>query len=368
MKKILIISPNYRPMSNGLGHYSTIFHHELSKFSECFVLTSLENEKNERTFPIVKKWKFIELFLLFKKFNLYNFDEFLVQYVPFMYKKRGGINFSFCFFMMYLGLVKKKKINIMVHEIYYPYLGDLKSFVLNLCHRIMMKMLNISSRKIFVSNFNFYKILQSEFKILKERLYILPVFSNLPVIPIKKDKGTREPVLIGMFGSTHPSKETTNILKILLDFFKQGKKIKLNYIGETREIVLKDFSDEDKKIFDKFCIFLGHLDGTQVVSEISKLDYLLCYFIDGLSARRSSAIAALSLGVPIISTMGENTDSFLIGQSFIRLFPKDLLLFKDELIKLLDKKDHLCNEKVIIKFYNSHFSKEMVAKQYIENS
>ena len=66
-KKILIVSPKFHPVEDGLGQYTKWFYLYLKKYANVSVLTSLENQisSSEKDFEqihnVMEGWKFPKL-------------------------------------------------------------------------------------------------------------------------------------------------------------------------------------------------------------------------------------------------------------------------------------------------------------------
>ena len=67
---------------------------------------------------------------------------------------------------------------------------------------------------------------------------------------------------------------------------------------------------------------LGGLPGDELAATLKACDVLLQPFPDGLSTRRSSAMAGLALGVPLISNAGPATEPPWQGSGALALAPE----------------------------------------------
>ncbi len=362
----LIISPHYAPMETGLAHYCTLLHQEMQKNHQTGVLTSYTNSSGHYIYNKVIKWSFFSLRRVFSNRDLLNYDSYFVQYVPFMYAKRGGINFSFCFFILYLSLIKKKEVDLMVHEVNYPFEWRIKSSLMFFSHVCMMSILLVASRQVFTATDYFKELLEKYYFFSKGKITRLAVASNIPYQPGSIKMASKK-LRISMFGKLHPAKETAWILKVCIELYKEGHSFEIIYIGESKDNLLMPYTLEEKEVLNQFLIPKGFLTDQEVSLELQKTDVFLAYFVDGLSARRGSVMAALQNGLEVISTKGKFTEKEFLEQSFIHLFPIDKEGFKDKLelyIASNQQKPHHSSSDRVIEFYQNNFSWSKVVKDY----
>lgn len=362
----LIISPHYAPMATGLGHYVTLFHQELKKNKKASVLTSTSSLKESDVYNVVSRWTFLRLYKVFKQNNLFGFETYLIQYVPFMYERRGGINFSFCFFILYLSWFKARKIELMVHEVNYPFEWKPKSLLMFFSHSVMMMILLLSAKKVFVSTEYFKDQLKRFFLVPEKKIMRLSVGSNISYYVIEKTRSSK--LKMCMFGKLHPAKEVPWLLESCLEYFRNGLSFELIYIGENEDELLKSFSTSEKEELRKFIRPTGFLSDEKVGEVMQQCDLFLAYFVDGLSSRRGSVMAALQNGLEVISTKGLFTEEEFKDQTFIHLLDLDKEAFKQQLYKLLKTKNTSIPEVEIRDFYENNFSWKKLVKSYVDFS
>jgi glycosyltransferase involved in cell wall biosynthesis len=86
--------------------------------------------------------------------------------------------------------------------------------------------------------------------------------------------------------------------------------------------------------------FLEDLLGDSVAAHLASCDVLLQPFPDGISARRTSAMAGLALGIPMVSTEGHLTDSVWPGSEAVSLAPAgDVATMAGLVLDLLEAPD-----------------------------
>jgi len=155
-------------------------------------------------------------------------------------------------------------------------------------------------------------------------IHHLPVGSNVPSVPISK-KEARErlrlrdnTLLLTVFGQGHHS-QTWDLAKAAARQLKSsGQDVAVLHLGPGKDYAESLFKD-----------LLWRSDGVLPAEELSRrlaaTDVFLAPFADGISTRRTTAMAALQHGLPVVSTRGDATDEVFLnadGQAMI-LTPAD---------------------------------------------
>ena len=133
----------------------------------------------------------------------------------------------------------------------------------------------------------------------------LPVSSNLPTGMAKRSANLAG-FLFGSFGSPHASRRMDLVAKSVATVRSQGIDASFVFVGSGGERA----RDEFERLGVPFRS-TGAIGAKEAADEIATLDVFLAPFSDGLSGRRTSAIAALKAGVPLVSSAGKRTDLFL---------------------------------------------------------
>lgn len=310
--KILILSPYYLPQRNGLAHYTDRFAKELKKRGHNVFVASCQQDSIEGDIPVIhfEKCNIIHFIRLFNKIKLLGIDKILIQYVPHMYNPRGGVNFSLPSFIIFLRIFSSLSIEVMFHELHYPFEYSIKSLLLWFCHHMMLIPSLWFSHRSFFSTERFLK--KANKLNLTTKIYYLPVGSNISRTDFKN----------------------------------------------TNKHVLKNDNIE----------ILGFLPDEEVGRILWDSDFQLAFFIDGISTRRGSALAALNNGLPVITTKTSLTDESLL--SFPGLFLSSPDLFFEELkfillkdLKEIRKERHFLREKMF-KNFDEFFSWESIVDRY----
>lgn len=378
-KRILIISPKFFPVQDGLGHYTTYLHEYLHKYHDSFVLTSSANASQiADVYPVVEKWNIIYLLKTARLIREINPDIILVQYLPFLYQPRGGINFSISFFILYLKFIQKRKIHLMFHEIYYPWQWSIKAIIMHIAHLLMGKIAILGTDKIFASTEENARIIMNKLGLPKDKqVHVQKISSNITMMKFSAEeiKRRRESFaiaenqkLIGFFGSLHPSKKQLMVIKELIKIHRlYNFNFKLLYVGVTIEEILSQLSTDEKDYALKMIIATGFSHNADVSLYFQMMDGFIGYFVDGITSRRGSVLAAFQHGVPVLSTINANSDKLFCDVQFIKLLSCDEEKFKKELADAFYqgwpplKKN---NEK---NFYEKNFSWDVIIKEYLSH-
>jgi glycosyltransferase involved in cell wall biosynthesis len=366
--RLLVICPKYPPIKDGLSGHTYQLCKELSKECTVDLLTSIntpsEKEESIIIHPTVSKWSFTHLRQAFNKLP-HDYECTIVQYVPSLYGRRGGINFSILIFFLWLRFIKKQNTSFIFHELFYPLYFNWKSITLHCIHKVMLFISILSSRQAFYSTEKYKKIGQ-KFSFTKKKHFHLPVGASIdiPTSSFGNTAPTNEESTYVLLGGFHPSKRYDLIFEV---FSKVESHVstKLNIVGTTKEELEKQTDLPSN--FDEFALCYGKLEDEEVVSIFHRSSYLIAYFSDGMSTRRSSAISALANGLPIISTKTAGTDSIFSDNKSIILFDVEEENFKTSLTSFINSPEQSASCDAS-SFYKEHFSWEKVSKTLISRS
>ena len=233
--------------------------------------------------------------------------EILVQYVPHAFGCRA-MNIGFCAWL--LARSRTDRITITFHEVTFPMRAGqpVHHNLLGLVNHAMAAMLVRAASRAIVTIPAWARLL----KRLGARceIRVVPVPSNLPLVVgpesvararAKYHCGTGE-ALIGTFGSFGP------LVAPLLD--ELVPRLAAQELGTL--LLIGRGSERYRHRLSKVAnvVATGPLHPNETAAAIAACDVMIQPFPDGVSARRSSAAAALALGVPIVTNTGELSESF----------------------------------------------------------
>ena len=134
----------------------------------------------------------------------------------------------------------------------------------------------------------------------------LPIPSNLPVAVSAPERNVAREALgagpwIAHFG-TYGASVTRDLVPALRDIARENRDVRFLLLGRGAERVAGSLPGSR-------VLVPGDLPAAAIAGQLSVATLALQPFPDGISARRTSAMAALALGVPMVSTRGYLTDS-----------------------------------------------------------
>ena len=232
-----------------------------------------------------------------------------VQYTPNTWGYRG-LNFHFCKW-----LVKRKNVGddiwLMVHEPFYPWLWRDKPtrWLLAAGQRRMMRTLLAASSRVYVSIPGWEKYLRAYKSGEQLAITWLPIFSTIPVV---RDKSKVAALLqslrpagqtvIGSFGTFGGAigEMLFEVLPALLLKNPQRVGLLLGRGGEHLGARIRaSYPQLSEQLFAP-----GELPPEDVSLNLQACDLLVQPYPDGVSSRRTSVMAGLAHGIPIVTTEG----------------------------------------------------------------
>ncbi|MFL9481544.1 glycosyltransferase family 4 protein [Chitinophagaceae bacterium LWZ2-11] len=369
MKNILIISPNFPPEVCGVGDYTFELASYLSSFNNVGIICS-DNEKirqksvslNFNVYPIIAKWNWTSINLILKKIEEEKPDYILVQYVPYLYQKKG---MPFFLLGLYWLLYKKKyRVITFFHELWIPFKTiNIKWILLGFIQRCITTAIAFFSAAC-ITSIDFYK---ERLKKINKNIFLIPIGSNinrainidLVNAIITKFELTGNKIII-VFGSRR-YKELINLLTPVLDI---ESNMKLVILGKTQ--INKEHQIDNKRI-----VITGYLSSEDIAAFLSLANVYIAFDPNegnkgGTSLKSGALAAAFRYGLPIIGTSGNMNDEILLKESAV--IWSDFRSSAD----LIDKIQFILNntetnkslEKSAISFYKKYLDWKIIASEY----
>ena len=285
----------------------------------------------------------------------------LVQYVPHAFGCKG-MNIPFC---LWLCSRRHESVWVMFHEVSFPInrRQPLAHNVLGVVNRLMAALLVRSAGRIFVSIPGWASLLPVH-SYGRRAVEWLPVPSNIPtaVAPQavadlrRRLAGGRERFVVGHFG-TFGEHVTTPLAAILPSLLQADPRQIGILVGRGGERFTADLIRAHPALGGRLCA-TGILPAGQVAVHLAACDCLVQPYADGVSSRRTSLMAGLALGLPIVTTAGPLTESLWQESGAVVLArsgsPPDVVAAVDALLADDARRRQLCRRAAAL--YDSRFS------------
>jgi glycosyltransferase involved in cell wall biosynthesis len=258
-------------------------------------------------------------------------DRLFIQYVPQAFGRRG-MNVE-----LIRWLVRQPaEVWVQFHEVAFgwDWLSRPQHQLIALVQRWMSRALARRADRIFVSVEGWRRQLGD----LGGRAEWLPIPSNVPtsvpqlvVARTKRELGHGP--WVGHFG-TYGSGIVRDLAPALLELADRNSDVRFLLLGRGSTRFGQDLGLGDR------VRFLEDLPAESVAAHLAACDVLLQPFPDGISARRTSAMAGLALGIAMVTTEGHLTDSVWSTSEAISLAPAgDVATMAGLVLDLLEAPD-----------------------------
>jgi hypothetical protein len=258
----------------------------------------------------------------------------LVQYVPHAFGYRA-MNLPLCLWLY--ARRTRNRIVTMFHEVAYPCeLGQpLRHKLIAGANRAMAALLAAASERVLVSIRAWQQMLES-LGAPGSKISLAPIFSNLPLAAdaqlaaeIRAAHAPGGEQLIGHFGTFGGL--IGGMLEAILPgvLAKPARRVLL--IGRGSDHFAREFA-QGHPIVSENIIATGELDPAQAAAYLTACDAVVQPYPDGLSGRRGTLLAALALGVPVISNLGHLSEDFWRVSGAVALAESS-----DELVRVVNE-------------------------------
>jgi glycosyltransferase involved in cell wall biosynthesis len=296
----------------------------------------------------------------------------LIQYVPHAFGWKA-MNVPFC---CWLWLRRRTPIWVMFHEVVFPLDRSqaLRHNVLGVATRVMARLLIRSSEKIFLSTPAWNPLVRSAGRLGKQ-IEWLPVPSNLGEVsdPLAvREQRTKlagpQGILVGHFGTygLHLRKILCAILPKLLNADPNRRVLLL---GRGSESFLEELAGSDAVMRNRITALDG-VSSNVASASLAACDLVVQPYQDGISTRRGSAMAALAMGVPIVTNEGFLSEPLWRESGVVRLVsgnsPESFVDAVEDLLYADDLRAALSSASRA--FYRAHFAVERTLSKLREYS
>lgn len=236
----------------------------------------------------------------------------LIQWVPQTFGFRGA-NLPFCLWILSRSVVRGDVVEIMVHEPFLRFGGSLKQRAAAVAQRFMIVALLLSASRVWVSTPYWWTLLRPFALGRKLNLGWLPLPTNVPLVADStrvaeiRSRVSDSTFVIGHFGLYGPGKDAYFIpfVEEILDRVPDAAFLLIGH-GSTRT---RDTIVARRPDIAPRTIAVDGVQKDEAVCNLAACDLLVQPYIDGISSRRTSAMAGLALGVATVTHAGESTET-----------------------------------------------------------
>ena len=239
------------------------------------------------------------------------------------------MNLPLCLWLWSRAVLKGDRVEMIVHE---PFLalgeGTWKQSGAAIIHRLMVAVLLMASSHIWVTIPEWERLLRPYAYGRRLPFTWLPVASNIPVCDeptgrkaVRELYAERGELVVGHFG-TYGAHVRNILMGTVPTLMKNSEGISLLLMGRGSEALRDAVIDEYPDLAR--CIHAtGELNSVELSRAVKACDVMLQPYPDGISSRRTSAMTALSHGIPVVTTSGHLTESFWAQSGAVAIVPSD---------------------------------------------
>ena len=283
----------------------------------------------------------------------------LVQWVPHGYGWRA-MNLPFCLWLRRRAAAGDR-VELMVHEPYLEFAGSWRQAAAAAVHRLMTIVLLHSAARVWMSIPEWQRRLQPYAlgRVMPFTWLPIPSALNQPphdaVAAVRSTFGGEPMRLVGHVG-TYGSLVSTLMDELLPGLFSSAPHARLVLIGANGGAYASAFLTRHPQHRDRI-ITTGYVEPAHMATHVAACDVLIQPYPDGVSARRTTTMAGLFLGVPVVTTSGHLTEPFWERSQAVRLSPVgDWGTFNAHVCRLLstpDERRRLSSD--ARRYYDEHF-------------
>jgi glycosyltransferase involved in cell wall biosynthesis len=316
--KYSIITGEYPPQKGGVADYTQMVSEGLARNGdEVHVWAPLSDiiRPSCSANPVVRRVKThfnrADLAVISEALREQQPDRLLVQYVPHAFGFKA-MNIVFCLWLRQLRSLYP--IWIMFHEIAFPVRinQSVRRNVLGITNRVMARIAAGSAERIFVSTASWRASLKAIAPGAVSSEW-LPVPSNVSRCDGVCGQGlarnqytTTNEAIIGHFGTYGSS--ISAILRNVLPIVLEGSaNTRLLCLGSGSREFIEDFRRKHPSLAPRVHAS-GFLRQHELSHHIATCDLMFQPYPDGASGRRTSTMAALAIGTPVVTTKGILTE------------------------------------------------------------
>ena len=265
----------------------------------------------------------------------------LVQWVPHGYGYRS-MNLPFCLWLWNRSVRRRDAVDVMIHE---PYLtfgeGSWRQACVALVHRLMTIVLLKAARRIWMTIPAWEAFLRPYALGRALSFSWLPVASSIAVVDdkacVRSVRALYSPAgghVVGHFGA-YDRRSVEVLLPFVSVLLQNQPNCAALLLGRGSDVARNELIYRWPELADRIHA-TGTLAAVDLSLHISACDVLIQPYIDGVSSRRTSLMAGLAHGRPVVTTSGRLTESLWTENEAVVLVPiENVSALADATVRLL---------------------------------
>lgn len=300
--KIAIVCPHFPPDASGIGDYTARLAGQFARSGPCAVWTGRENPQAVDGVEVIRvptPWDLTALNKITEALEAWKPDAVLIQYLAYLYNPLGIAPWLPLWIRSLRGKLQKP-VALVAHELHYPIGLELKGLLIGVPQLAQFVALAAASDQVY---FTYESALRRYARLMPWRardFAWLPVGATIEPDPSHAEARPESSPTLLHFGGAHPTKLLGHSLCALrrIRALKGFENTQLVFVGIDSSAL-----DPEPGI-----TATGYLPPEEVSSWLRRADLVLAPFMDGVSTRRTSVMAALAHGRPLLTTVGYSSD------------------------------------------------------------
>lgn len=342
-KRVVIISPTYLNEFCGVGD-STYYIATALANSGCETTVISKGSKNKSLENGIEVIRSEVLDTNETEDIISNSTHVLIQFTPQLYEKYWGL-VKLIRYLIKIKLMYQTNLMCWFHESHYPVSLSVRGLYYGMRHHCFAsRIISISDKSFFTYSYNmtyWSKVLCEH----SEKIKLLPVGSNIDLLissldPTNEvDEYLNKPYIL-YFGGMHPT-ISIDLINLSVTIAKQNG-VRVVFCGTSKEGAKSNGVLVDESIVK----FTGTASSSIVSTLLSGAIAVICPYVDGVSTRRGTFMAAIAHGKPVLTTTGWATDNNIPWNNFCVAVPfgrdkSTAKLWRFELDKMIQSREML---------------------------
>ena len=310
--RIAIITRRLPPAHCGIADHTMLLARLLRALGHEVILIAGQGQENDYSLIVRDNWDRGGLEGLRKRLDNLAIESLILQYIPFGFltDKRNpysSVSHYLALSKFWRACSKKWRTSMIVHETYFRSWSYPPSWIKGSIQKYLLKSLVNPSSRVFSAS----QMLVQEMKSWgdSKKIIYLPLGSHFSIFPINREKMRREKgiadqeTVLTLFGVGNAVREASSYINALDSYFRR-KNIPVCWL------LLGGIPSEWFNLSSPV-LSPGRLSPDDLSSWLQLTDIFLAPHSCGLAARRTTFLAALQHGLPVVGIKGPMTDPFL---------------------------------------------------------